>query len=529
MEQQGYIYLITNDVDDKKYVGQTSRDIDVRFDEHIYDESNSAIHAAIVKYGRQHFSIKEIEKVPLSQLDEREIYWIAYYDAYKNGYNKTPRGGYGVGNNYNNLYIVEKNFYVPSIEYFARKCKEVVNWSKDTIGNNIKKVVNTDKTFLNYHFKTAKANLDEYVDEDVLIDWIKTLKKVNYQKAVYCKKFDRVFLSIGEATSYCINNGYYKSNSNCPSQALRTAIARFLKGDADTIIGLDSDITFENCYVNPDEYILNYNWEAKKIYCPQLDMVFNSISEAGRYFQEKKLFGSVKFKTAKCRISDVCNKYFQEYKGYTFNFIENEKNNQNITEEKISDEQFIQILKECHSYEEATQRLKMSNTTIKRKCKELKTDCFHFDYFQKKYKEKFKYHFSDEDIQEIIKLYTSGFSMKKIGEKYNCFSIIISRILKLHGIKARSGTQHLEKPIFQLDKDTLKILKQYPSISDAKQDEFFSDGISDVINRHIKSGNYKGYKWILCSSVPDLTIRDIVPEDKLPKYIRKTKTNKEGG
>ena len=327
MEQQGYIYLITNDVDDKKYVGQTSRDIDVRFDEHIYDESNSAIHAAIVKYGRQHFSIKEIEKIPISQLDEREIYWIAYYDTYKNGYNKTPRGSYGIGNSYDNLYVVEKNIYIPSVEYFARKCNEVVNWSSWTIKNNIKKVINTAQTFLNYHFKTAKVNSNEYTDEDVLIDWIKTLKKVNSQKAVYCEKFDKVFLSIGEATSYCINNGYYHSNSNCPSQTLRTAIARMLKGDATVIVGLDEGINFENYYVNPEQYnsnLVGAGWEAKKVYCPQIDKSFDSIIEARKYFQEKKLFGNVKLKTAKGRISDVCNGYFKEYKGYTFNFVEND-------------------------------------------------------------------------------------------------------------------------------------------------------------------------------------------------------------
>ena len=118
MEQQGYIYLITNDVDDKKYVGQTSRDIDVRFDEHIYDESNSAIHAAIVKYGRQHFSIKEIEKVPLSQLDEREIYWISELDTYNNGYNMT------IGGEGHSLYLDPKEREQKKKEVARRRSKK---------------------------------------------------------------------------------------------------------------------------------------------------------------------------------------------------------------------------------------------------------------------------------------------------------------------------------------------------------------------------------------------------------------------
>ena len=112
--------------------------------------------------------------------------------------------------------------------------------------------------------------------------------------------------------------------------------------------------------------------------------------------------------------------------------------------------------------------------------------------------------------------------------QYKCFPIIISRILKSHGVKARPSCIYPKRSLFKLDISTLEILQEYPSISSVKEENFSPDSVSDVINRRIKSGNYKGYKWILCSSVPDLTIRDIVPEDKLPKYIRKTKTNKEG-
>ena len=35
--RKGYIYLIENDFDNNKYVGQTARDIQIRFHEHITD------------------------------------------------------------------------------------------------------------------------------------------------------------------------------------------------------------------------------------------------------------------------------------------------------------------------------------------------------------------------------------------------------------------------------------------------------------------------------------------------------------
>ena len=72
-ERMGCIYIITNDINDKVYVGQTLRDLQVRYSEHCYDtRSTSSIHQAIQKYGVSHFNIAVLEYVPFSKLDERE-------------------------------------------------------------------------------------------------------------------------------------------------------------------------------------------------------------------------------------------------------------------------------------------------------------------------------------------------------------------------------------------------------------------------------------------------------------------------
>lgn len=90
-----YIYKITNDINDKVYIGQTRFPIQRRFYEHCYDATkynakHRPLYSAINKYGPEHFHIELIEET--DQPMEREIYWIKYYDSYHNGYNATMGG-----------------------------------------------------------------------------------------------------------------------------------------------------------------------------------------------------------------------------------------------------------------------------------------------------------------------------------------------------------------------------------------------------------------------------------------------------
>lgn len=105
----GYIYIITNDLNNKVYVGQTSETIDSRFKRHCRDKKSGktfgTIDYDIQHLGKEHFIITEIEKISISDLDERESYWIDYYDSFFNGYNKTL-GGQG-GRKYTEKQIIE--------------------------------------------------------------------------------------------------------------------------------------------------------------------------------------------------------------------------------------------------------------------------------------------------------------------------------------------------------------------------------------------------------------------------------------
>ena len=100
-----WIYKITNIQNNKVYIGQTIRPINDRFHRHINDAMNNTLDThfarAIRKYGKDSFIIEEIDKATnQNELNEKEQYWIRYYDSVKNGYNETDAISKCGGNTY---------------------------------------------------------------------------------------------------------------------------------------------------------------------------------------------------------------------------------------------------------------------------------------------------------------------------------------------------------------------------------------------------------------------------------------------
>lgn len=93
----GSIYKITNILNGKMYIGKTLHSIQKRFQEHIKDSQKvrydkRPLYDAMNKYGIENFELALVENAEAELLDEREKYWIEYYDTYKNGYNATLGG-----------------------------------------------------------------------------------------------------------------------------------------------------------------------------------------------------------------------------------------------------------------------------------------------------------------------------------------------------------------------------------------------------------------------------------------------------
>lgn len=107
----GEVYMISNNISQKVYIGQTLTHrknkgkyrpfgYTKRFKCHLDEARTNTkkkvcayIFNAIRKYGREAFSVKLLERVPRQDLDDRERYYIkAFNSIFPNGYNLTEGG-----------------------------------------------------------------------------------------------------------------------------------------------------------------------------------------------------------------------------------------------------------------------------------------------------------------------------------------------------------------------------------------------------------------------------------------------------
>jgi len=92
----------------KAYIGQTIHDLEHRKTGHrnSYKNKNNIIHRAIRKYGWDNIIWEVIDNTEdINELNEKEKYWIKYYNTYiglknANGYNMTEGGGGRSGYSY---------------------------------------------------------------------------------------------------------------------------------------------------------------------------------------------------------------------------------------------------------------------------------------------------------------------------------------------------------------------------------------------------------------------------------------------
>lgn len=95
-----YIYKITCNINNKVYIGQTCQEVEQRFKRHMgyhKDTVDTKFYRAVRKYGVENFFVETIDTATSQdELDEKEVYWIKYFNAVEEGYNtKTSKGKCG--------------------------------------------------------------------------------------------------------------------------------------------------------------------------------------------------------------------------------------------------------------------------------------------------------------------------------------------------------------------------------------------------------------------------------------------------
>lgn len=97
------VYKITNKVNNKVYIGITSKGLSARWKEHLYNAEHGCpfkLHNALRKYGKENFSIELIDFCnSWEELEEKERYYISEYKSLQDefGYNMTEGGDGTIG------------------------------------------------------------------------------------------------------------------------------------------------------------------------------------------------------------------------------------------------------------------------------------------------------------------------------------------------------------------------------------------------------------------------------------------------
>ena len=157
----GWIYKITNNINNKIYIGQTTQSIEKRFRQHISEAKNGDLghlHGAMRKYGFENFSIIGLQEADNSELNGLEKEYIASLkctdecigynmdDGGRNGWNTHPdRHRY---TRKVNKFDLQGNF----LETYSsiKECAEANNTYPSIISNCLG---GTYKSWNNYQYK----------------------------------------------------------------------------------------------------------------------------------------------------------------------------------------------------------------------------------------------------------------------------------------------------------------------------------------------------------------------------------------
>lgn len=227
----GYIYLITNKINGKKYVGQTVTSIEERFYRHYIHSKDPkraiGIDGAIKKYGIENFKCELIKECPIEELDKWEIFYIKEYNTYQgnnedNGYNLTL-GGRG-----SLLYEIDEE---EMLEMYlkgktTKDLSQYYGCSEKTISSRLKKYNVDSKKHQQEWLKQHPQIWENNLKQGQIFG--KKFQKGDGVKPVHIIELDLTFDSLKSCSQWLIDNNFTQAKD---WELVRKSLSRHLNGE----------------------------------------------------------------------------------------------------------------------------------------------------------------------------------------------------------------------------------------------------------------------------------------------------------
>lgn len=197
-----YIYKITNKINNKIYIGQTTKTINLRWQRHCTDalsnRTNTKFAKAIRKYGKDNFIVEKIDTAQnKEELNQKEIYWINYYNSILEGYNSVDGGG-------------DSNTYKYKTEEEMKEIKEKIKQTKiKELNPNARSIKCKNINTQNELFFNTLIECQEYFNE-INHNFI-TRRCLHKTKCLYKKEWLISYQNENYIEDYTIEKGNRKS------------------------------------------------------------------------------------------------------------------------------------------------------------------------------------------------------------------------------------------------------------------------------------------------------------------------------
>lgn len=231
LEVYGVIYKITNNINNKVYIGQTTRSFDRRYYHsgtpiekvykyHVYYKSkgksyNKHLLGAIEKYGFDNFSINKVFDVAFSkeELDIKEKSWIAIFNSNNSnyGYNFTTGGQENskineetknkirmshLGNNIDYILQLDRDMNIINKFISLKVASDFLNIKYELIRDTVSR---RQKTCRGYVFVRESYYIDNFKNNKSEYDKLYKFNDTNIKNTVICLTTGEIFKRVNDA------------------------------------------------------------------------------------------------------------------------------------------------------------------------------------------------------------------------------------------------------------------------------------------------------------------------------------------